>query len=134
MYLGKLNDKQKNLFLDLCIHGANSNNDFADDEKEMVNAYCTEMQIPVRYTEETDLDSCIDKLIQISSKEEIRAILIEITALILADDICDEQEEVFMQNFIKKTGISNDEYKRVSEMLARISTLYKELNDFVSGN
>lgn len=134
MYLGKLNDEQKNLFLDLCIHGANSNNDFADDEKEMVNAYCTEMQIPVRYTEETDLDSCIDKLIQISSKEEIRAILIEITALILADDICDEQEEVFMQNFIKKTGISNDEYKRVSEMLARISTLYKELNDFVYGN
>lgn len=134
MYLGKLNDEQKNLFLDLCIHGANSNNDFADDEKEMVNAYCTEMQIPVRYTEETDLDSCIDKLIQISSKDEIRAILIEITALILADDICDEQEEVFMQNFIKKTGISNDEYKRVSEMLARLSALYKEINDFVSGN
>lgn len=134
MYLGKLNDEQKNLFLDLCIHGANSNNDFADDEKEMVNAYCTEMQIPVRYTEENDLDSCIDRLIQISSEEEIRAILIEITALILADDICDEQEEVFMQKFIKKTGISNDEYKRVSEMLARLSTLYKELNDFVSGN
>ena len=134
MYLGKLNDEQKNLFLDLCIHGANSNNDFADDEKEMVNAYCTEMQIPVRYTEENDLDSCIDRLIKISSEEEIRAILIEITALILADDICDEQEEVFMQKFIKKTGISNDEYKRVSEMLARLSTLYKEINDFVSGN
>lgn len=100
MYLGRLNDEQKNLFLDLCIHGANSNNDFADDEKEMVNAYCAEMQIPVRYTEETDLDSCVDRLIQISSKEEIRAILIEITALILADDICDEQEEVFMQKFI----------------------------------
>lgn len=134
MYLGRLNNEQKNLFLDLCIHGANSNNDFADDEKEMVNAYCAEMQIPVRYTEETDLDSCIDRLIQISSKEEIRAILIEITALILADDICDEQEEVFMQKFIIKAGISNDEYKRVSEMLARLSTLYKELNDFVSGN
>ena len=134
MYLGKLNNEQKNLFLDLCIHGANSNNDFANDEKEMVNAYCTEMQIPVRYTEENDLDSCIDRLIQISSEEEIRAILIEITALILADDICDEQEEVFMQKFIKKTGISNNEYRRISEMIARLSTLYKELNDFVFGN
>lgn len=134
MYLGRLNDEQKNLFLDLCIHGANSNDDFADDEKEMVNAYCAEMQISVRYTEETDLDSCIDRLIQISSKEEIRAILIEITALILADDICDEQEEVFMQKFIIKAGISNDEYKRVFEMLARLSMLYKELNNFVSGN
>lgn len=132
MYLGRLSPEQKNLFLDLCVHGANSNNDFADDEKEMVNAYCAEMQIPVRYTEENDLDKCLEKLIKISSKEELRAILIEITALILADDICDEQEEVFMQKFIQQAGITDSEYKRVSEMLSKLSALYKEMNAFVA--
>lgn len=132
MYLGRLSPEQKNLFLDLCIHGANSNNDFADDEKEMVNAYCAEMQIPVRYAEENDLDKCLEKLIKISSKEELRAILIEITALILADDICDEQEEVFMQKFIQQAGITDSEYKRVSEMLSKLSALYKEMNEFVA--
>lgn len=134
MYLGGLNGEQKKLFLDLCIHGANSNDDFADDEKEMVREYCAEMQIPVRYTEENGLDECIDKLVQISSREEIRAILIEITALILADDICDEQEEVFMQKFIKKAEISNDEYKHVSEMLSSLSGIYRSLNEFVEGD
>lgn len=132
MYLGRLSPEQKNLFLDLCVHGANSNNDFADDEKEMVNAYCVEMQIPVRYTEENDLDKCLEKLIKISSKEELRAILIEITALILADDICDEREEVFMQKFIQQAGITDSEYKRVSEMLSKLSALYKEMNEFVA--
>ena len=132
MYLGGLSIEQKNLFLDLCVHGANSNNDFADDEKEMVNAYCAEMQIPVRYTEENDLDACLEKLIKISNEEELRAILIEITALILADDICDEQEEAFMQKFIQQAGITDSEYKHVSEMLTKLSSLYKEMNAFVT--
>lgn len=131
MYLGRLNAEQKNLFLDLCIHGANSNNDFADDEKEMVNAYCAEMQIPVRYIEESDFSSCVDRLIEISSKEDLRAILIELTAIILADDFCDDMEENFMQEFIKKVGISVSEYRQVSTLLTDLSVIYKQLNSFV---
>ncbi|MCM1165917.1 MAG: TerB family tellurite resistance protein [Lachnospiraceae bacterium] len=132
MYLGKLNDEQKNLFLDLCIHGANSNNDFADDEKEMVDAYCAEMQIPVRYVEETDFNACVDRLIAISSAEELRAVLIELTAIILADDICDDMEEAFMQEFIKKAGIPDSEYRHISQTLAELSTIYKKLNNYVA--
>lgn len=132
MYLGRLNAEQKSLFLDLCIHGANSNNDFADDEKAMVNAYCTEMQIPVRYTEENDFAACVDRLIEISSKEDLRAILIELTAIILADDICDDMEEEFMQEFIKKVGIPDSEYRQISQTLAELSIIYKKLNDYVT--
>lgn len=132
MYLNKLSIEQKNLFLDLCIHGANSNNEFADDEKAIVNAYCEEMDIPVRYDEQTPFEECVDKLVEISSEKELKKLLVELTALILADNVCDEDEEKFMQKFITKAGISDSEYKRVLDILVKISALYKEIDEFVS--
>lgn len=113
MYLSKLNVEQKELFLDLCIHGANSNNDFADDEKATIKAYCQEMMIPERYEEIEDFEKCTDKLIKISTEEEIREIFVELSALILSDDIVDTYEDEFMQRFIEKSGISDAEYKQV---------------------
>lgn len=132
MYLNKLSIEQKNLFLDLCIHGANANNEFADDEKAIVNAYCEEMNIPVRYDEQTPFEECVDKLVKISSEKELRELLVELTALILADNICDEYEEKFMQEFIAKAGISDSDYKKILDVLVKISALYKEIDEFVS--
>lgn len=132
MYLSKLNVEQKELFLDLCIHGANSNNDFADDEKAMIKAYCQEMMIPERYEEIENFEECTDKLIKISTEEEIREIFVELSALILSDDIVDTYEDEFMQRFIEKAGISNAEYKQVISILKKISALYSDLNEFVT--
>ena len=37
MYLNRLNEEQKNLFIDLCIHASLANNNFADEEKNMID-------------------------------------------------------------------------------------------------
>lgn len=36
MYLNNLNDEQKDLFLDVSIHNAMSNKDFAEEQKVML--------------------------------------------------------------------------------------------------
>lgn len=61
MFLNELSNEEKNLFIDLCIYGAESNQIFADEEKAMINAYCTEMQINVsdNYKAEKELEELL---------------------------------------------------------------------------
>ena len=48
MFLNRLSNEQKELFLDLCIHASKADNDFAEDEKLVIDQYCDEMHINVR--------------------------------------------------------------------------------------
>ena len=97
MYLNKLNNEQKELFLDLSIHAAMSNNIFTDEEKVTVRQYCAEMNIAERYEAKLSNDEVLEKLSAISTKQEMRIVFMEITALVLSDNIFDEQEQAFVK-------------------------------------
>ncbi len=75
MYLKRLNNEQKELFLDLCISAAMSNNVMEDVEKQLIVQYCEEMQMDdVRFTVQNEVDEAIKQLIEISTDEELRMI------------------------------------------------------------
>lgn len=52
MYLGELNAKQKEKFLDIGICLALADGKFSDEEKNTVRLLCDEMRIEARYTAE----------------------------------------------------------------------------------
>lgn len=133
MFLNRLSSEQKDLFLDLCIHASMANNDFAEEEKLMIQQYCDEMQLSdVRYEANLDLDKSVSKLVEISSKPELKMITLELTGLILSDNKYDDFEKTFMHSFAEKAQISDDEYNEIFKVVNDLNDLYKKIGDILS--
>lgn len=133
MYLNRLNPEQKELFLDLCIHAAMANGEFASDEREMVESYCEEMQLLIpRYETEIDKDTAIEKIKEISTPQELKMILLELTGLILSDNICDEEEKSYISDFATKTGIDEACVDKAIRILTDLKSVYSEINTLIS--
>ena len=132
MYLSKLNLEKKKLFLDLSIHAALANNDFAEEQKVMVDAYCDEMGIQQSTYEATkELDVVLNELKEKCSNEELNIVLIETAALIMSDNIYDAME----QKFMKKLQITLTVKKKLEKILLAIDHLkisYNMLNEIIN--
>lgn len=132
MYLNKLNNEQKELFIDVCIHAAMSNQNFADAQKTLISEYFNEMnRSDVRYTADKDMETALSRLLEISSGTELRMIAIEIMALILSDQQFDEFEKEFMQNFVDKLHIDHEKIAEMHELLLNLMQAYKRIGEFV---
>ncbi len=134
MYLNRLNNEQKELFLDICIHAAMSNNDFEEKEKELLRQYCDEMHITtVRYTPNLSLEDAANKLLKLSSDEEMRMISLELVALVLSDNHFDEFENQFIDNFAEKIKLGRGKIAQLIVLLNNLSEAYTKINQFVLG-
>ena len=98
MFLNSLQEGNKELFLRLCVHASLSNEIFAEEEKEMIYAYCREMNIMERIPDGTDdLEQVVNYLATQTDDAEKKIIILEILGLIRADGIYDEKEKSFMK-------------------------------------
>ena len=86
MFLNRLEKEEKIAFLELAHYVARSDNDFSDKEKNVINIYCTEMQIS-----DVDFDKSSFNLgltlSKIKSSQSQKIILLEIMALIYSDNM-----------------------------------------------
>lgn len=134
MYLSRLDHEQKELFLDLCIHASMSDHEFSDDEKSIVFQYCAEMQLSdIRYEAKIGMSEVVDKLIEISTPDELRIILMEITALIISDAARNQYEQQFLSEFINKIGVSGEELTELINSLNELTAVYTKINNFIFG-
>ena len=134
MYLNRLSTEQKELFLDLCIHAAMANNNFAVEEKDMIDQYCLEMQLAQpRYTAVKDTNAVIDELKKISTPQEMKMILLEITGLILSDNIYDDDEQKFMNSFAESIGVDKSCLNDMVASLNELKKLYLRIDSLVMG-
>lgn len=133
MYLNKLSNEQKELFLDLCIYAAKSNGDFDADEKLMIDQYCDEMNIEIRYEEKNSIGELTSRLTEISTAAELKMILIETVSLMLSDEVFDEQEKEFMNAVSAKLGLTDKDIDEVCSLLREVTSIYGKINDFIFG-
>ena len=101
MFLNRLEKEEKIAFLELAHYVARGDNDFSDKEKNVINIYCTEMQIS-----DVDFDKSSFNLgltlSKIKSSQSQKIILLEIMALIYSDNILHQSEEIILQDIINK--------------------------------
>ena len=134
MYLNKLSSEQKILFIDLCIHASLSNNNFDQLEKDTIDQYCQEMNLPEpRYTTSKSKEEVMSELVKISSKEELKIILLEITALILSDNIYDDFEKEFMNELLVATNIEVSVLEAMITQINKFKEVYQNINSIVFG-
>ena len=109
MFLGKLSEKEKNAFISLSVHASNSNGDFAEKEKMMIQEYCKEMGIPF-----FDANNAIsmDEIIAVFQESDLpikKIILLETLGLVYSDGVFDESEKGFISDFAKKIGLTEED-------------------------
>lgn len=92
MYLNLLNEEAKEVFLDLCINLAESDDDFCQKEKNLIDQFCQEMNIKHRYMAKLSLDKSLNRLNELCDERGKRAVTAEIIGLVIADGYKDMSE------------------------------------------
>ena len=133
MFLNRLSSEQKELFLDICIHASKSNDNFSEEEKLVIEQYCDEMHIDVRFDENNPADEAAAKLAELSTPTDQRIILLETASLLLSDNTYDEDERAFYESLAAKLGVSREQADSVIPMIGELTDLYGRINEFVFG-
>lgn len=128
MFLNLLQENNKELFLKVCVHASLANDIFAEEEKEMVYAYCREMNIVEHIPEESgDFDEIVKTLAEQTDEVERNIIILEVLGLIKADGIYDEMEEEFMKKLIEGMKVKGDVLGKFNSLLEIYIAVCKEL-------
>ncbi len=126
MYLSRLSDEMKEVFLDLSIYAAKSNDEVSDVEKLAIDAYCREMELPEPdYVAKKSFEDNL-AILASCTKEEKNIVFIEILALLGADDIYDALEKEFIQKLQDKLAF---EKGKLFEIIYALRQL-KETKEF----
>ncbi len=132
MFLAYLNKEQKELFRDMCIFMAASDNDFANSEKDLLNDYCKEMS--VEYTEKTitsSFDEAIRKITDISNDDQRRAIGFELMGMVMADRIYEPEEREYVKKYSVQSGIPMNDFDQMVNLVNKIYDINEEVKRIV---
>lgn len=128
MFLIQLKEENKELFLKVCIHASMANGIFEDEEKEMISAYCREMNIPVNMPEYGEtLDETLSVLAEQADDVEKKIIILEILGLVRADGVYDAAEKTFMKQLVEGLNIKEDILSKYNSLLEIYTSVCKEL-------
>ena len=113
MFLNQLSYQEKKMFLDLSIHAAKANNELASAEKAMINAYCTEMQLPPAEGCETEPLAAISAFFALADDHIKKIVLLELFGLVYADGSFDKAETALVRKFAEEIGIAEETWQRL---------------------
>ena len=128
MYLAELNRQQKDLFLELSIHIATSDNDFCGEEKQLIKELCAEMNIAEKYDAEKSFEETITELTKDSSDREKRIIMLELTGVIMCDSKCTDGERQMLGKIADAFGIDRLEIDPFIEVVRELYNTYEKIN------
>lgn len=131
MFLNSLNNEQKNLFIELAIKAAESNGVVPIEQKNMLKAFAIEMSITPVYQTEKKTEEIIDKIIAISSEQQLKVILFEILGIIVSDKVFDDKEKVFVKHVVERCNMDVALIDKMVELLDKYASIYQEIVDVV---
>lgn len=128
MFLNLLEESNKELFLKVCVHASLANEFFAEEEKEMIYAYCREMNIKEQIPDESgDFGQVVDSLAAQTNDVEKKIVILEILGLIKSDGIYDEKEKCFMKELVERLKVQTDVLSKFNSLLEIYLVVCKEL-------
>jgi uncharacterized membrane protein YebE (DUF533 family) len=128
MFLNQLSEVTKELFLKVCVNAAWSNGVFANEEEEMIAAYCREMNIPeIVPNHGENITSTLTLLSENASSKEKNIIILEILGLVKADGRYEENEMAFMDSLVTGLKVNEDVLNKITNLLEQYTSACNEL-------
>lgn len=135
MFLTSLTNREKELFLNLAIAVIRADGLVQESEKQILNAYAIEMQIPnhnINITQEVNnIGACIQELAEKSNAQTKRAVFVELLALAFADGDFAAEEKELVQLLAQAFHLDNTMIERVANLQDAYMTAYILLTNFV---
>jgi len=130
MFLNRLMKEEKIAFLELAHHIARSDNDFSEDQKSIISKYCMEMQIEdINYNENSfDIYETLEK---IQSKRSRKIVILEVMALIYADNFLHEEERKVLEKVLEEFDLSYNIAIVYTEWAKAMLSLYTQGNALI---
>ena len=130
MFLGKLNEEEKKLFLNLAVKVAEANGIVAEAEKNMINQYCLEMGLSVTQKNNKSIDEAIDGFSK-SSVEIKRIVMIELIGLCMSDEKYETEERSIIEKIAQALDISNEAIELFEADLKNYRLVVKSIAEHV---
>jgi len=127
MFLNQLSYQEKKMFLDLSIHIAKSNNELAAEEKAMISAYCTEMQLPPIEIYTTEPLETVTSYFALADIHVKKIVILEILGLAYVDGEYDENELNMIKKFADEIGVSDDIYNKLHDAIKEYYVICNKL-------
>lgn len=131
MYLTTLDLKQKKSFLDACLHIIKADGSIARGELELLDEFCSEMNIKKKSDPELAYDAAIINLNSVSTPLQRKQILIELTRLAYADNIIKAREEQMIKFAMDVFKISKLDYDKIVTLVKDLAKLKREINEYL---
>lgn len=131
MFLRRLSNEQKGLFLELALKAAEVNHVIEESEKVLLIAYADEMGIePIEYSS-MELLKIITDMKRISSQKELKQMMVEIVAMTMSDLSYDEEERKFIDNLSAHWEISRDTVEKMRYCVNEYMNIINKMNALV---
>lgn len=128
MFLGMLSKENKERFINLCAIAVAADDIVVEAEKNMIFAYCREMNIKDHMPEVTcSLDELLNEIKNNSSDQEKRIIVFETWGLFGADDVYAPEEEELMKKIIDTLEIDKNFFAHTLSLFNIYKSVYKEI-------
>lgn len=132
MFLNQLNEEGKNMFISLCVYGAEVNNDFAEKERALIQEYCKEMGIVFFDSINKKQFNEITNYFRCSETYKKRVVFLELLGLLYADGEYDEIEKKFANDFAEKIELDKKDVDSLSDLLIKYISLMDEMVTFIN--
>ena len=131
MFLNRLDTREKEAFVSLAIRAAEANGQIVDEEYQMIEEYCREMNIE-KFDMKTALTKeDIIKLYAGSQEQNKKIVILELIGLMYADGDYDAEEKAFVEEIANGIGVSNDASKKMEKVLLKYVEMTKELMECI---
>ena len=132
MFLKELSSENKERFLKLCVHACMANGVIAQEEKNMVDAYCREMNMKEHIPDVgEDLSELLRDIDDNTTSAEKKIFVMEILALLKSDGEYDCKEKDFAGNFVHSLSLSDETLKKLNDLLDKYTLISKEIYEYI---
>lgn len=134
MFLNQLIESNKEGFLKICVHAALANGVFAEEERDVLYAYCREMNVDIHIPETSEtFEELLSELNNSATQKEKNIIVLETLALVEADGRYDEKEKEFMKKLINGLIVPESTLEKFIVLLEKYTEISKELYAAIVG-
>ncbi len=127
MFLKRLDQIEKEAFVSLAVKAAEANGQSADEEYQMLEAYCEEMGIAFFDAKNVKPIEDVIKVFADSPDQHKKIAVLEIIGLMYADGEYDEIEKTFVEKFADGIGVSHDDVKKSEEVLVKYISMTRDI-------
>lgn len=130
MFLNELNKTQKDAFVNLSICAAEANDDFAVEEKTMIDEYCREMGIVFENVAKLSMEQ-ITEIFQQADYHIKKISLFELIGLLFADSVLDQKEKDFLYKYAHDIGLEENDVNIQVEVMKEYLAVLKKIMDIL---